>query len=109
MSGGGGARNWPMPGKLSCPACGATNALGSRFCERCGTRLPQRPGVQVRFDRPAELPEAAPPPASSDTAFTIQRRPAEETPDDAAPTPIPPGASPAAAVPAPGATVVIRP
>ncbi|MGN6360746.1 MAG: zinc-ribbon domain-containing protein [Thermomicrobiales bacterium] len=28
---------------LTCPACGAANAPGSRFCERCGTRLTIRP------------------------------------------------------------------
>jgi hypothetical protein len=39
---------------LTCPACGAENAPGSRFCERCGTRLPSRPRAEAE---PASAPE----------------------------------------------------
>ncbi|MFH1245318.1 MAG: septation protein SpoVG family protein [Candidatus Omnitrophota bacterium] len=28
-----------------CPKCGAKNAMRSKYCNQCGTDLPQRPGV----------------------------------------------------------------
>lgn len=55
----------------TCPTCGAENAPGSRFCERCGTRLP-----------PASREEAGPTPAAPTDATLTFDRPQADTPRD---------------------------
>ena len=72
-------------GGATCPTCGAENRPGSRFCERCGTRLPQTArdahgsavpaptDATVTFDRRTNLdagdaPAASSPPQSTDRA-----------------------------------------
>lgn len=56
----------------TCPACGAENAPGSRFCERCGTRLP-----------PTSREVAGPTPAAPTDATLTFDRPSGGTPRDA--------------------------
>ena len=60
----------PSGGKPgTCPTCGAENAPGSRFCERCGTRLP-----------PASREAAGPTPAAPTDATLTFDRPQVGTP-----------------------------
>lgn len=67
---------------IICTACGAANPPGSRFCERCGTRLPQQAGGnQPTRAMPAPPPTVTPPSAP------------ETRPEVAAPVPAP-GAPP---------------
>lgn len=114
-SSGGGAGNWPRAGQVICSACSAHNPAGSRFCERCGSRLPQRPGETVNFQRPA--PAEAPVPAvpadesaaaaRSDATVTFERLP-QETTEPAAPADENTPAAEGATVLAPGERVVFR-
>ncbi len=64
---------------IICTACGAANSPGSRFCERCGTRLPQQPGV----NRPIPaMPIPIPPPSAAEVPGPHPVAPAaSETPD----------------------------
>jgi hypothetical protein len=87
---------------LTCPACGAENAPGSRFCERCGTRLASRPradeaspsateATQTFVVRPASQPAdegertlvGMPTPSAADA----ERAPEPEPPQEEAATP----------------------
>ena len=62
---------------IICTACGAANPPGSRFCERCGTRLPQQAGgSQPIRATPAPTPPIMPPPVP-------EPRPAVPTPPSA--------------------------
>lgn len=86
---------------IICTACGAANSPGSRFCERCGTRLPQ-PGVNQPTRAmpaptppipPAEMPSPRPVPratSSAPDATPARAETAQEPPPgagDAAPDP----------------------
>lgn len=59
---------------MRCPACGADNREGARFCDACGARMPEAAPVPA-----APAPEAPSPPDSVPTVVRI----------DAAPPPIP--------------------
>lgn len=65
---------------IACPVCGAENPAGSRFCERCGTRLPQRPREAAIEATSVEI---APPVARDDATITFQQLPS--TPPEAEP------------------------
>jgi len=67
----------------TCPTCGAQNTPGSRFCERCGTRLPPS-------TRETTGPTPAPP---TDATLTFERMPDLSTPGEATP-PTPPLSQP---------------
>ena len=68
----------------TCPTCGAQNTPGSRFCERCGTRLP-----------PSSREATAPTPAQpTDATLTFERIPEPNTRNEHD-APAPPARQPA--------------
>lgn len=70
---------------IICTACGAANPPGSRFCERCGTRLPQQAvGNQPTRITPTPTPPI-PPATGSTPRFAAPEAPAASSVPD--PTP----------------------
>ena len=72
----------PAGDSVICPACEAENPAGSRFCERCGTRLPPRQreadgGATLTFQR---LPDdLVVPPAAEARIDAPEAEPFERT------------------------------
>lgn len=66
---------------IVCAACGAANPPGSRFCERCGTRLPQ----VSRGDQPSRIMPTPIPPILPEQAL----HPSRATPEAPAAAPAP--------------------
>jgi len=70
---------------IICTACGAANPPGSRFCERCGTRLPQQPsGNQPPHIMPAPT---TPPSSAQEPAPRLAASDAPSAPPAPDPTP----------------------
>ena len=120
-AGGSGTGRWLRPDQVVCAACGAANQQGSRFCERCGTRLPQRPGEQVGYRPPSPTPAPTPPSAppatpppnlASDTDLPDAGMPVGlegAAGEPARGAPAGEVEMPGRAVPPPDATIVFRP
>lgn len=90
-------------GTVTCPACDATNAIGARFCERCGTRLPQRANREVAFEHSS--------PGPSDATVTFERpsrEPLTGEPGSQGSSSDTPAAG-NAVEPAPSAAIIFRP
>ena len=102
MSGGETGHNTDT-GTVTCPACGATNAIGARFCERCGTRLPQRANREIALEPSLSGP--------GDATITFQRPPREIVPGEPGSPSSPPDSpsSRSTVLPEPGETLVFRP
>jgi len=92
---------------IICTACGAANPPGSRFCERCGTRLPQQAGgnqptrampAPTPTVTPAPVPDPRteiPAPSPAPDATPVREESAQQAPArDEAPAPSPGSDSP---------------
>lgn len=109
MSAGGGERGphsrFSRAGWIVCPACQTENRAGSRFCERCGTKLP-RPGEAAGREGLAPAPAAvaaddSPPEQPPDVVVpgtALLFRPEEDAPPATPTAPLP---SPRDAAPVP--------
>jgi hypothetical protein len=74
-------------GVIVCTVCGAENPIGSRFCERCGTRLPQIAREEPAADQPTGA-VSLPPSTRGDATLTFERLPLDPF-DEPPPAPAP--------------------
>ena len=67
----------PTGDGATCPVCNAENPSGSRFCERCGSRLPVRPREATSDWGSTEI---TPPIGRDEATATFQQLPSEPAP-----------------------------